>query len=185
MRLLLIAALALATPVEAARRHYLAPTALGDGSGRNAANARAFDGNDLNQRLFNDASDPEVELRLAPGIYPVRTAINVGGGAVGPRLRIRIIGQGTHPEDTVLLNERPFVNNTQDRIARFQDIDRIEIENLTFDGNWDRRLARAGHPATAGYYKNQPLYAAARTGRIWKVIVRNHGSVGIVPPNAL
>lgn len=181
MRLLLIAALALATPVEAARRHYLAPTAQGDGSGRNAANARAFDGHDLNTRLLNDASDPEVELRLAPGLYPVRTAINVGGGTLGPRLRIRIIGEGTRPEDTVLLNERPFVNNTQDRIARFQDIDRIEVENLTFDGNWDRRLAQAGHPAMAGYYKNQPFYAAARTGRIRKVIVRNHGSVGIVP----
>ena len=181
MRLLLIAALALATPVEAARRHYLAPTALGDGSGRNAANARAFDGHDLNTRLLNDASDPEVELRLAPGLYPVRTAINVGGGSIGPRLRVRIIGEGTHPEDTVLLNERPFANNAQDRIARFQDIDRIEVENLTFDGNWDRRLAQAGHPALAGYYKNQPFYAAARTGRIRKVIVRNHGSVGIVP----
>lgn len=181
MRLLLFAVLALTVPAEAARRHFLAPTAVGDGSGRNAANARAFDGNEINRYLLNDASDPEIELRLAPGLYPVRTAINVGDGPTGPRLRVRIIGEGTHPEDTVLLNERPFANNAQDRIAHFQDIDRIEVENLTFDGNWDRRIVQAGHPATAGYYKNQPFYAAARTGRIRKVIVRNHGSVGIVP----
>jgi hypothetical protein len=79
----------------------------------------------------------------------VRTAINVGGGAVGPRLRVRIIGEGTHPEDTVLLNERPFANNVQDRIARFQDIDRIEVENLTFD-------VGSGNPGAVGlqFYSN-------------------------------
>lgn len=181
MRALLVALVALSTQLQAARRYHLAPTAQGDGTGRNPANARAFDGQDINQRLLNDPSDPEVELRFAPGVYAVRTAINVGGGTLGPRLRVRLVGDGQRPEDTVLLNERPFVNNTQDRIARFQDIDRIEVENLTFDGNWDRRVAQAGHLATAGYYKNQPFYAAARTGRIRRVIVRHHGAVGVVP----
>ena len=173
--------LATTTPLEAARKVHLAPTNQGDGSGRDAANARRFDGNDLNYRLFADASDPVIELRFAPGTYSLTTFLFVGGGGRAADYVVRMIGDGVRPEEVVLRNDKPFVAGVQDRMVRFQDLRRVEVENLTFDGNWDEKMRLAGHPALAAGYKNQPVSITARTGRIRRVIVRNIGSIGFVP----
>ncbi len=170
------------TPVaEAARRFHLAPVKQGDGSGRNAANARAFDGNDLNYRIFADGSDPVVELRFAPGTYSLTTFLFVGGGGKAAEYFVRMVGEGARPEDVVIRNDKPFIAGVQDRMVRFQELRRVEIENLTFDGNWDDKMRRATHPVLTSSYKNQPLSITARTGRVRRVIVRNHGSIGLVP----
>lgn len=168
-------------PVEAARRIHLAPAARGDGSGRNAANARRFEAADFNQRVIPDARDFEVEVRFAPGTYPVTVPLNVSGGAHQADYFVRIIGEGEGPEEVVFLNQLPYQPGNHERMARFHDIRRIEIENVTFDGNWDERMKLAGHPSTSFGYKNQPLTATAITGRIRRVIVRHHGAIGFVP----
>lgn len=179
--LALVLGLGLSGTAEAARKYHLAPAAKGDGSGRDAANARRFDGNDLNYRLFADASDPVVELRFAPGTYPLSTFLFVGGGGRAADYVVRMIGDGARPEEVVIRNDRPFVPGVQDRMIRFQDLRRVEVENLTFDGNWDEKMRLAGHPALASGYKNQPLSITSRTGRVRRVIVRNIGSVGFMP----
>jgi hypothetical protein len=177
----LLLALVFTPATEAARRFHLAPAQRGDGSGRDAANARAFDGNDLNYRIFADGSDPVVELRFAPGIYSAKTFLFVGGGGNAADYFVRMMGDGSRPEDVVIRNDQPFVPGVQDRMLRFEDLRRVEIENLTFDGNWGDKMRQATHPILTSSYKNQPISITARTGRIRRVIVRNHGSVGIVP----
>ncbi len=177
----LLLALMFAPVAEAARRYHLAPAKRGDGSGRDAANARAFDGDDLNYGIFADGFDPVVELRFAPGTYSLTTFLFVGGGGKAAEYFVRMVGEGARPEDVVIRNDKPFIPGIQDRMIRFQELRRVEIENLTFDGNWDDKMRRATHPILTSSYKNQPLSITARTGRVRRVIIRNHGSIGIVP----
>lgn len=168
-------------PAEAARRIHLAPSARGDGSGRNAANARRFEAVDFNQRVIPDARDFEVEARFAPGTYPITVPLSIVGGARQADYFVRIVGEAEGPEEVVFLNQLPYQPGNHERMARFHDVRRIEIENVTFDGNWDERMKLAGHPSQSFGYKNQPLTATATTGRIRRIIVRNHGAIGYVP----
>lgn len=58
--------------------------------------------------------------------------------------------------------------------------DRIEIENLVLDGNFDGQGALTSASNDAGY-KSAAIEVWAKTGRIRNVVARNFGAVGVVP----
>ncbi len=177
----LVWGLVLAGTARADRRVYYAPAALGDGSGTDRANARAFNANDVIYRVLADNADPVAEMHFAPGNYSLKKYLF--SPATGDRERqvVRLVGDGERPEDTVIRNDKPLDLHAEDRMARLNGIGRIEIDNLTFDGNWDEKMRLAGHPALDANCKNQPLHLTARTGHLRRVIVRNCGSVGYLP----
>ncbi len=181
---LLLAALSFGCWLGGARadRHwYFAPVATGDKSGSSPANARPFEAASVNYDALGNQSDPVAVLHFAPGIYSLRTYLTSMSRADHETLTIRLRGEGERPEDTVIRNDKPLVLYTEDRMLRMNGMGRIELENLTFDGNWDEKMKEAGHPAFNPNYKNQPISLTARTGRVRRVIVRNCGSIGFIP----
>ncbi len=59
-------------------------------------------------------------------------------------------------------------------------LNRIEIENLAFDGDFDGQGAPTSASNDAGY-KSFGIDVWAKTGRIRNVVARNFGAVGVVP----
>ncbi len=171
----------LAGTARADRRFFLAPASTGNGSGTDAANARAYDDNFVNYRALANDPDPVVEIHFAPGTYSLRSFLFSPASVDREKIVIRMKGDGARPEDTVIRNDKPLVRSAEDRMLRFNGLGRIEIENLTFDGNWDEKMRLSGHPALNPNYKNQPINLTARTGLVRRVIVRNCGSIGYLP----
>lgn len=59
-------------------------------------------------------------------------------------------------------------------------LDRVEVENLEFDGNFDGQGALTSAAASGGY-KSAAVLLWARTGHLLNLRVRNFGTVGAVP----
>ena len=172
----------------AATNVWFSPTGTGDGS--TAERARRWDVLFVSRVLLSSrpGTDPDVTLHFLPGEY-LTEPVNTAATKPSP-FRLSMIGHGARPEDVVLKLKPNYPMGSDPRgyqyvsvvdLARNQEyLRRFVAENLTFDGNWD---AQTDHNSTAYLrgYKNSPLWARARTGRIRKVIVRNHGAHGLMP----
>ena len=137
--------------------------------------------NDYNQRLLiYNAANRTIRLKGIPaadGTLPVLTLAALDTNAGPLKGWCPTWPSSLSPYQDWLL--RSFTTDLGNPLAR-EYADRIEIENLEFDGNFDGQRALTSAANETGY-KSFAIEVWAKTGRIRKVRVRNFGAVGAVP----
>jgi hypothetical protein len=137
--------------------------------------------NDYNQRLLiYNAANRTIRLKGIPatdGTLPVLTLAALDTNAGPLKGWCPTWPSSLSPYQDWLL--RSFTTDLDNPLAR-EYADRIEIENLEFDGNFDGQGALTSAANETGY-KSFAIEVWAKTGRIRKVRVRNFGAVGAVP----
>lgn len=167
---------------------WFAPAGTGDGSAPD--HPRRYNAKFMQWAVLNGGpgQDRDVSIHFLPGEYlvePLNTTTTTPSD-----WRIRIVGLGKHPQDTVLKLQPNYPKGASHVGGDWVDVidlgrnseylQRFEMENITIDGNWTGQT-NYNHAGYLRGYKNSPVYVNARTGRIRKVIVRNYGAHGIAP----
>ncbi len=175
---------------------YIAPAALGTGSGFDDENPKGM--SEVNT-LIRDNQD--IILQFAPGTYELTAQVQrlASGGTPGNytyiNRKIALIGKNPCRHDF------PTVFKWKDNVhtdpgnddgwrevqmvslnGQNQDpaMERIVIENIIFDGNFDKQTQVVGPHFREGY-KSLAVVAAAKSGRIRNCMIRDFGSQGFMP----
>lgn len=162
----------------------------GKGNGTSRERPRTYNAHYVQWGILNGGPGEvrDVTLHFLPGEYlvePFNTTTTEPSD-----WRIRIVGYGRRPEDVVLKLRPGFAKGASDVGGDWVSVidlgrngeylQRFELENITIDGNWTGQT-NVNHPGYLRGYKNCPVYASARTGRLRRVLVRNYGAHGLVP----
>ena len=178
----------------AATNIWFAPGGTGDGTAPDRP--RAYTSHFMLWGLLHGTPtmDHDVRMNFFPGEYETEPVNTVTTQPSDWKIRIR--GLGKNPEDVVLKLKADVKGGASDTGGNWVNVidlgrnseylQRFELENITIDGNWTGQT-NYNHPGYLRGYKNCPVYASARTGRIRRVIVRNYGAHGVMPqrPNDL
>lgn len=172
---------------------YIAPVASGNQLGTDPNNPANI--NAVNWFIQNDTNgDEEVILRFAPGEYVLTQGVSrYAHQTTGlfTNKRIALIGLNPCRSDaptTFKWADNIHTDPGQDdgwKEAHMvslsgDNFDRLVIENIVFDGNFDKQTQVVGPHFREGY-KSLAVVAAAKSGRIRNCMIRNFGAQGFMP----
>ncbi len=186
---------------------YFSPQGKGLKDGTSAGNAYAFNMDIVNgvnclanlsltDVTLHFAPDETVNGVFIPGDYLITQSFwlkgdltrsiaivgEVGANGVRPRFKLWPVDNYGDGWTRSMLPHWMIQLATTDGAANY--LNRVVIENLELDGNFDAQGAWTS-AANATGYKSFAIDVAASTGRIKNVSVRNFGSVGEAPTSAL
>lgn len=182
--------------------YWFSPVGAGSTNGLSISNSAPFYNYFVN-KVMQDATNSDITFRFLPGDYMVggtnkghpltSDSIYIQGttnsivkfigetSTNGQRIRF-ILGRPTDVKSWT--NSGPkhqwMIKVGGNAQSGYSYLKRIEIENITLDGNFDDLGAWTSEANISGY-KNFALDLASETGRVKNVQIKRFGAIGLVP----